>query len=448
MSQEPRTSSHPENELPIKPTDLRGILKYVPMFRGQTFVISVDGSVVAHEGFRNLLMDLAVFRSLNIRVVLVFGVGQQIRSLGKQRGVAISDAYGAGPTSEEVLNLAIESSGHVSTKIHAQFTELGVSCAMPNAIRATERGIIRGQDFLLTGKVEKVHATILENLLANGITPVISPVAATRSGQILRVNSDGIAAEIASALDASKLIFLTSQPGLRIHGQSLLNVPSDDLRRIIADEPESVPSELLSKVQASLEALSNGTPRAHILDGRIFGALLTEVFDKVGLGTMIHSNEYDQIRPARSSDAHALHNLITNAASSDAVRERSLESIEEALDEFFLYEIDDSLVACAALTNYPDSDMAEIASVFVQPFYQGRGVGLKMIRYAEQLAARKGIARLFALSTQSFSFFTQVCGFREGDADDLPSSRRESLQVSGRRSRILIKNLAEDSHAS
>ncbi|MGE9291801.1 MAG: amino-acid N-acetyltransferase, partial [Puniceicoccales bacterium] len=212
MSEETRTSSATEGESPIKPTDLRGILKYVPMFRGQTFVISVDGSVVAHEGFRNLLMDLAVFRSLNIRVVLVHGVGQQIRSLGEKRGVPILDAYGSGPTNEEVLQLAIESSGDVSTRILSQFTELGVSCAIPNAVRATERGIIRGEDFLLTGKVEKVDAPVLENLLSAGITPVISPVAANRSGQILRVNSDAIAAEIAGELNASKLIFLTSHP--------------------------------------------------------------------------------------------------------------------------------------------------------------------------------------------------------------------------------------------
>ncbi|MBC2603487.1 amino-acid N-acetyltransferase [Puniceicoccus vermicola] len=441
MSTETRTSSSTDGESPIKPTDLRGILKYVPMFRGQTFIISVDGSVVAHEGFRNLLMDLAVFRSLNIRVVLVHGVGQQIRSLGEKRGVPILDAYGSGPTNEEVLQLAIESSGDVSTRILSQFTELGVSCAIPNAIRATERGIIRGEDFLFTGKVEKVDAPVLEDLLSAGITPLVSPVAANRSGQILRVNSDAIAAEIAAELKASKLIFLTSHPGLPVNGQSLLNVPAEDLRRTMADNPSAIPAELLSKVESSLSALAKGTPRAHILDGRIFGALLTEVFDKVGLGTMIHSNEYDQIRPARPSDLHSLYNLIRNAASSDAVRERSFESIQESLSDFFLYEIDGSLVACAALIPYPKENVAEVGSVFVQPFYQGRGVGLKMIHYAEREAFAKGFDKLFALSTQTFSFFREVCHFSEATLEDLPQARQEILLHSGRRSKILMKDL-------
>jgi len=273
-------------------------------------------------------------------------------------------------------------------------------------------------------------------------------VAANRSGRLLRINSDAIAAAIATELKASKLIFLTSHPGLSVEGQSLLNLPAEELRKIVSETPESLPAELLSKVHASLEALANGTPRAHILDGRIFGALLTEVFDKVGLGTMIHSNEYDQIRPAQAGDLHALYNLIANAASSDAVRERSLESIEESLGEFFLYEIDGSLVACAALTSYPAENMAEITSVFVQPFYQGRGVGLKMIRYAERLASGQGVSRIFALSTQSYPFFREVCHFQEGTMEDLPQSRRESLHASGRRSKILLKHLGEDQRAS
>tara|TARA_R100000027_G_scaffold49762_1_gene38283 strand:- start:2865 stop:4208 length:1344 start_codon:yes stop_codon:yes gene_type:complete len=444
MNEQTRKHPQTDTESPIKPTDLRGILKYVPMFRGQTFVISVDGSVVAHEGFRNLLMDLAVFRSLNIRVVLVHGVGQQIRSLGETRGVPILDAYGSGPTNEEVLQLAIESAGHVSTKILGQFTELGVNCAIPNAIRAVERGIIRGEDFQLTGKVEKVDAPMLENLLSAGITPVISPVAANRNGEILRVNSDMIAAETAATLKASKLIFLTSYPGLTVHGHSLLNVPADQLQTTLAENNGAIPAELLSKVESSLNALAAGTPRAHILDGRVFGALLTEVFDKVGLGTMIHSNEYDQIREARPSDLHAIFNLIRNAASNDAVRERSLESIEEGLQDFFLYEIDGSLIACATLVPYPEQNVAEVASVFVQPFYQGRGVGLKMIEFAEKRAAEKGFEKLFALSTQSYVFFRDVCQFREVAPTELPAARQEILQTSGRRSKILMKDLSQD----
>ena len=68
----------------VKPTDLRGILKYVPMFRDHVFVLALDGSLVAHENFQNVLLDIAVLRSLHIKVVLVYGVGQQLKALAKQ----------------------------------------------------------------------------------------------------------------------------------------------------------------------------------------------------------------------------------------------------------------------------------------------------------------------------------------------------------------------------
>ena len=82
------------NEHNIKPTDLRGILKYVPMFRDHVFVLALDGSLVAHENFQNVLLDIAVLRSLNIKVVLVHGIGHQLKLLAETKQVAITDPHG------------------------------------------------------------------------------------------------------------------------------------------------------------------------------------------------------------------------------------------------------------------------------------------------------------------------------------------------------------------
>lgn len=431
-----------EIESPIKPADLRGILKYVPMFRGQTFVISVDGSVVAHENFRNVLMDLAVLRSLNIRIVFIHGVGQQIRTLAEAQGKSIGDPYGTSPTDAHTLKLAIEATGEVSNAILSRFTELGISCAMSNAVRATEVGVIKGVDYLLTGKVDRIDTVFLGKLLDDGVLPLLTPLAATREGQLLRVNSDNIAAEVACALKASKLIFLTSYAGLQIEDKPLLNVPAEELKDLLEKDANRLPDTLQSKAKACLLALSKETPRAHILDGRIFGALLTEVFDKVGLGTMIHSNEYEKIRPAVPEDIHSLYNLIRNAASSDALRERTEEHLKSELNQFFVYEIDGSLIACAALLSYPDSKAMELAAVYVQPFYQGRGVGLKMVRYAEREAKSQGAEKLYALSTQSFPFFHKVCGFDVVGVEDLPPERRKVYEKESRNSRISVKKLS------
>ena len=82
----------------MKPTDLRGILQYIPRFREKVFVLSVDGAIVTEENFANILTDVAVLRSLNIRVVMVHGAGAQIKALAEQQGVTPSDTSGSGVT--------------------------------------------------------------------------------------------------------------------------------------------------------------------------------------------------------------------------------------------------------------------------------------------------------------------------------------------------------------
>src|SRR5690349_732676 len=82
----------------IKPTDLRGILKYVPRFQGQIFIIAIDGSIVADENMGNILVDLAVLRSLGIKLVLVHGISHQIKELSVARNIPISNSDGTGVT--------------------------------------------------------------------------------------------------------------------------------------------------------------------------------------------------------------------------------------------------------------------------------------------------------------------------------------------------------------
>ena len=98
----------------IKPTDLRGILQYVPRFQGQIFVVAMDGSIVADENFGNLLLDLAVLRSLGIKLVIVHGIGHQLRDLATTRKIPITNVDGSGVTDAATLDLAIRASSRVS----------------------------------------------------------------------------------------------------------------------------------------------------------------------------------------------------------------------------------------------------------------------------------------------------------------------------------------------
>ena len=425
----------------VKPTDLRGILKYVPMFRDHVFVLALDGSLVAHENFQNVLLDIAVLRSLNIKVILVHGVGQQLKALAKQKQTTISDPHGELRTDAVTLELASEAAAMVSLEVMQGLTRNGLRCATCNGVRSKEIGMVKGKDQLNSGAVDKLDDVLFNKLLDTDTIPVITPIAFSREGTPLRINSDLLASELASKLNASKLIYMTTQDGLQINDQPLTNLPVAKLEGLLETATELIPERLLSKVEHSVKAIKAGTPRAHILDGRLFGALLNEIFDKVGIGTMVYSNDYQSIRRAVTTDAHSIYNITQNGVRTESLRERSQESIEATIADYLVYEIDGSIVACVNLKIYDSGDIAEIGSVYVQAFYQNKGVGRKMVEFACAEAQERGSKRAIAMTTQASKFFSKVCAFEEGTINDLPAERREDYAQNGRNSKVLYLDL-------
>ena len=425
----------------IKPTDLRGILKYVPMFRDHVFVLALDGSLVAHENFQNVLLDIAVLRSLNIKVVLVHGVGQQLKALAKQKQTTISDPHGELKTDAVTLELAIEAAAMASLEVMQGLTRNGLRCATCNGVRSKEIGIVKGEDQLNSGAVDKLDNVLFNKLLDTETIPVITPIAFSREGTPLRINSDLLASELASKLNASKLIYMTTQDGLQVNDQPLTNLPVANLESLLETATEQIPERLLSKVEHSVKAIKAGTPRAHILDGRLFGALLNEIFDKVGIGTMVYSNDYQSIRRAVTADAHSIYNITQNGVRTESLRERTQESIEATIADYLVYEIDGSIVACVNLKIYDSGDIAEIGSVYVQAFYQNKGVGRKLVEFACAEAQKRGSKRAIAMTTKASKFFSKICAFEVGTINDLPAERREDYAQNGRNSKVLYLDL-------
>lgn len=429
----------------IKPTDLRGILKYVPQWRNHCFVIALDGAIIHDDNFGNIVLDLAVLRSLNIRVVLVLGLGWQLTQLSQQRKVAITDARGEGPVDDATLRLSIEAASNVTHEVLQGLTAAGLKCAVSNAVRATEMGVLGGIPQMYRGKVDKIDLALIRHLMDGEIIPVHSAIAFCRDGRPLRVNSDLLASEMALALSASKLIYLTPHPGLTVKGVFQLNMPVGELSSLLQQHPEQIAAEVRSKAEQAIRTIAGGTPRVHIMDGRMGDGLLSEIFSKVGVGTMVYGNDYQQIRRARRKDVAAIFGITRHAVRTEALRGRSRQAIERDIDHFFVFEIDESVIGCVALFPQPDGTSAEIASVYVQSFYQHRGVGKKLVDFACREAKTSGVRWVFALTTQSYAFFRNVCGFEDASLDDLPAARLQMLRQSGRNSRVLKRQL-EDFH--
>jgi amino-acid N-acetyltransferase len=430
-----------ENDRELTPADLRGILKYVPQWRNHTFVIALDGSVVEEDTINNLMLELAVLRNLGIRLILVYGIGAQILQLAKERHVKVSEARGYGPTDHATLELAIAAAGKVGHIIERGLTQNGLKCARVNAVRSTDKGIIKGVNQLFTGKVDKIDTALLEQLMENELVPVISPVVFTRDGSERRLNSDQLASELAIALKASKLLFLTPYPGLTYKGQLRLNADVAEVEHVLQTDPKAIDEDVRSKATYAVKTIHGGTPRAHIIDCRIHDGLLKEIFSKVGIGSMIHSNPYSQIRKARRKDVGAIFNLTKAAVREESLRARSRGSIEADIAEYYVYEIDESIIGCFRLTAFPRSRTLELGSVFVHPAYQGRRIGKAMVEFAAEEARREKKNRIVALTTQTSAFFRDTCGFSSGQRSQLPKPLRDQLERSGRNSQIFIKEV-------
>lgn len=423
-------------------TDLREILQYVPRFREKIFVVSVDGEIAASSNFANILLDLAVLRSLSIRVVLVHGASHQILAAARRGGVEVSNSDGTGVTDEATLEVSIDAAMRLTHEILEGLASVDLRAAYANAVIAHPAGILGGIDQGHTGRIEKVDVKCLHTLLGEGIIPVVPPLGFDGEGHTFRVNSDHAAAELAEALQAAKVIYLSA--GTRLQGgdvlpQQLSVSEAEELakRLKMAESPN-----VWSKISCGAKACREGVARTHILDGRVNEALLDELFSNEGVGTMIYSDEYRQIRRVFKKDVRAIMAMIRQSVDNEELVRRTRVEILDRIQDYWVLEIDGKLVGCVALHVYPEEGCGELACLYVHQGHENEGHGSKLMAFAEAQAREKGLRRLIALSTQAYNYLQAKGGFRESSPDALPSARRKKYESGGRQSKVLVKDFA------
>ncbi len=352
----------------LRLTDLREILRYIPQFRDRTFVIALDGAVVADDNFPNLLLDITLLRSLRIRVVLVHGAGLQVRQLAAREGVRLSNSDGIGITDATTLQIGVTAANRVSHQVLQGLADNDLRGATGNVIVAHPAGILGGVDHQWTGKVERIDTAMLKDLLEHEIIPVVPPLGFDGEGRTYRLNSDAVAVEIARAVEAVKLVYLSAHKPPKLEGRTLRSLTTDEATTILKKQRGDIrPAEAISKLDNALKAAKAGVPRVHIIDGTMPEGLLTEVFSNEGVGTLVHANEYQSIRKAQKKDLRAIHALIQRGVEADELLKRSRAELERKIEDFFVFEVDKNPVACGALHLYPDQKKAEVASIYVDP---------------------------------------------------------------------------------
>ncbi len=424
-------------------SDLRGILQYIPRFRERIFVIAIDGEIIESENFSNVLLDIAVLRSLNIKVVIVHGARHQIERRAAELGMMVSNADGAGITDGHTLSISLDAATRITHEIMEGLTAVDLRAVYANAVIAFPAGILHGVDQLYTGKVERVDAASLQLFLDQGIIPVLPPLGFDGDGKTYRVNSDTVAVEVAYALQATKIIFLCENGALKIDDRLVRQLSIEEAEELVKKHrPGNEQRALGLKLEAAARACRQGVPRVHLLDGHVNEALLAELFSSDGIGTMVHSNEYEHIRRAKKTDVRRIMSLIRQSVQNEELVHRTRTDILSRIEDYWVLEIDKNLAGCIALHPYPEEGKAELACLYVSRTRENAGFGRRLIAFVDDLARREGFKEMFALSTQAFVYLQQKGGFQEAGPDALPAVRRGKYEASGRHSKVLVKSLA------
>jgi amino-acid N-acetyltransferase len=266
------------------------------------------------------------------------------------------------------------------------------------------------------------------DILARGQSAVVD---ASATGPL-----DGAVVDFALGIGVTKIITLLEE-AILINGAPAHAIRAADAEVLTADS-DGPGAELLL---AAAAACRRGVPRVHVLNGRRHGVLVDELFSNEGVGTMIHADSYRMIRPLREEDIPELLGMIGRSVRRTKLVERTYEDIQSRIGDFHVMTIDDNVVGCVALHEYPAESTAEVACLYVKHAHEGRGYGADLVRHAEKVAVERRIPRVFALSNRAADFFTGKLGYTAASVEVLPTRRREQFEASGRDSLVFAKTL-------
>ncbi|MCL2844217.1 MAG: amino-acid N-acetyltransferase [Chitinivibrionia bacterium] len=423
---------------------IRQMFGYLQKYKDTVFVIKTDGRLLSHPLFPVLIRDVVLLHNLGIKVVIIPGTRKRIEKILQSFNIDLQEHNGVRISSEEAIPFIKMAAFDVANQIMTMFAENGAHSVIGDWIRARGMGVIDGVDYQYTGLVDKVDSDSVMKILNNGMIPIFPNIGWGLSGKAYNISSDELALKISVALGAEKLFFATDFGGVVIDGSPISQLTVKEAKKVLDERKNAKVEEVNLKrketklLQLSYEAAQNGVKRVHIVGGHSDGMLLKEIFGNIGQGTMIYTNEYDNIRKLTYSDIPEILRITRPLVEKGILIERTNADLEEMIDKFYGFEVDGILHACAALVPY-EKDWVEISCVAVDSVYSGMGIGKKMVSFLTALAKSQGKKRCFLLTVQTSDWFEEL-GFVETTPENLPKTKRETYN-SKRNSRIMVLNL-------
>lgn len=268
-------------------------LPYIQTYEGKTFVIKYGGAAMTDELLKQTFAkDVTILRKIGINIVIVHGGGKEMTEWATALGIETKFVNGqrytdgkmidvvlmvlAGKINKEIVNLINTNGGNAVGLC-------GADNLLLRARKLTNDGIDLGQ----VGDINSVNNSFINLLLQNGMMPVVAPVAVGENGELLNVNADFAAGEIASALKAEKLVYLSDIEGILVNQKLISTLTKSEAKSLM--EKGEIFGGMIPKVNSAFDTLEAGVNKVHIIDGRIKHSLLLEIFTDEGIGTqMIH----------------------------------------------------------------------------------------------------------------------------------------------------------------
>ncbi|MCR4671517.1 MAG: acetylglutamate kinase [Saccharofermentans sp.] len=277
-------------------TILTEALPYIRKLRGQTIVIKYGGNAMVNEDLKQSVMDdITLLKYIGINPIVVHGGGPDINSMLKAVGKESTFVNGLRYTDDETMQYAqMVLIGKTNKEIVSLLCGKGAKAI---GISGIDGHLIEAEkldkdsegnpvDIGYVGKIKNINTKVIEMLANDEYIPVIAPIGVGADGQSYNINADTVASEVAVALKASKLMFLTDVGGVLDNDKNVIPVLSEkDVSDCIASG--IISGGMIPKIEGCLDTVRRGVDRAHIIDGRIPHSIILEIFTKNGIGTMI-----------------------------------------------------------------------------------------------------------------------------------------------------------------
>ncbi|MFB2539384.1 MULTISPECIES: amino-acid N-acetyltransferase [unclassified Acinetobacter] len=408
---------------------------YIHAHQDKTFVILLTGEAIQSDFFEDIIHDIALLHSLNIRLILVHGARPQIDQALTQANIQSEYHQHRRITPQHSLPHILGAIGQVRLKLEAMLSmglanspmyQARINVASGNVVTAKPYGVHDGVDFQWSGEVRSISRHHIQNHLANGSIVLISPLGYSNTGEIFNVTAEEVAYRVALALQADKLIFFSEKQGIEDAKQQLQRElhPNqiDDYLDYYAQD-----GAFLSVLKFAKLACQNGIHRVHFLPFQHDGALLQELFTRDGVGSMVSNRHYEDVRMATIGDIQGLMQLLQPLEQQGILVYRPRERLEQEIEQFAVIERDGMIISCAALhpivTQSDEINSAEIACVAVHPDYRNSNRGEQILQFLQDKARSQNIQQVFILTTRTAHWFIEQ-GFVQCAVSDLPQARQ------------------------